>query len=83
MDEDELAERHAQSLSTHANYDTFGTQATAEAQRAAKAADDSSTVPGLMPQAFIEPVADGIGACMLAVVNTCKPLHEGMSLRPI
>ena len=66
MDEDELAAAHAQSLSTHAPYDTFGSQAAAEAKKAAQA-EDQGAVPGLLPQAWIEPVADSIGASL------CRP----------
>ena len=79
MDEDELAQAHAQSLSTHAPYDTFGSQAAADAAKAARAADQS-TVPGLMPAGWIEPVADSIGASI--DVRSSEPCSGKQGLQP-
>jgi G patch domain-containing protein 1 len=64
MDEDELAEARRHTLQTTAQYDTFGSTAAELARRGAvqDAVDRPSAAFGALPEEFIAPVADSIGA---------------------
>ena len=78
MDEDELADLRDQSLQAHTNYDTFGSTAAEFAHKAAASdAHSRPSVPNLIPDELIAPVADSIGECSaMGCLCFCFPNFE-------